>query len=471
MRLLIVEDDTNIIEALKDDLEGILASDEITVCRSRDSASSALENQVFDYVLLDRKIPTQDDRLDAEIDHGQAIFQKLRAESPGTQICFFTGFATEDFLTGIIEQAESIDIWGSGKLTPLVNVVPKRRLAEVGPIVKTAKREIELTDEIEIIGLPADKATERRVLRIFGRRNQAASLKVEELAGGLSGVSVLKVTFRDQQGATRLLTAAKIGSKADIKNEIQNYKRDIIRLPNGRYSAYTGEVFAGAGPTAGVFYRLIPDYESLAALLAKDPIRAAAVVPRLAAVERTWTDERPQSTRSVQEIRRTLISDSDMQKLVKLLDGIGWENFEQRKTQARMCSQHGDLHCGNVLVDTHGEPILIDFARVGESTASLDPITLELSPIFHPGSRIASAEWPKVSNAEHWDNVNVFAQGCPASGFIKAARQWALAVAAGPREIYATAYAFAARQLMFPDTDKDLGKAILKASIKAFLNT
>jgi CheY-like chemotaxis protein len=471
MRLLIIEDNADIVEALRDDLGEILSPEEITVCRSRDSASLALESHVFDYVLLDRKIPTQDDRLDAEVEHGEAIFQKLRAESPGTQICFLTGFATQGFLTGIIEKAENVDIWGGGKLMPLVNVVPKRKLDDIKPLVASVKKEIELNDEIEIIGLPPEKLMERRALRIFGRRNQAASIVVEELVGGLSGVSVLKVTFRDQHGAPHLLTAAKVGSKADIKKEIQNYTRDVVRLPNGRYAVHTGDVFAGAGPTAGVFYRLIAEYESLAALLARDPGTAAAVVPRLAIAEREWTEGRPQSARSVQEIRRALISDDDMQKVKSLLEGINWENFEQRKTQARMCSQHGDLHCGNVLVDSHGEPILIDFARVGESTASLDPITLELSPIFHPGSRIVTDSWPKVLNAEHWDDVEAFTNGCPASGFMKAARQWAREVAAGPRETYATAYAFAARQLQFPDTDKHLARAILVSAMNAFLST
>jgi CheY-like chemotaxis protein len=471
MKLLIVEDDAGTIEALRDDLDGILAAEEITVCRSRDSALSALEAQVFDYVLLDRKIPTQDDRLDAEVEHGEAVFQKLRAESPGTQICFLTGFATQGFLTGIIGQAQTVDIWGGGNLMPLVNVVPKRKLADIKPLVAAVKKEIDLNDEIEIIGLPGEKVTERRVLRIFGRRNQAASLVVEELTGGLSGVAVLKVTFRDRDGAPHLLTAAKMGSKTDIKKEIQNYNRDIIRLPNGRYAAHTGDVFAGAGPTAGVFYRLLGGYESLAGLLARDPTTAAAVVPRLAVAERVWTDGRPQSARTVQEIRRGVISDNDMQNVASLLGGTNWESFEQRKTQARICSQHGDLHCGNVLVDAHGEPILIDYARVGESTAALDPITLELSPIFHPGSRIVTDAWPKLVNAEHWDDVDAFADGCPASEFIKAGRRWAQEVAAGPREIFATAYAFAARQLRFPDTDRALAKAILISAMNAFLET
>jgi len=41
----------------------------------------------------------------------------------------------------------------------------------------------------------------------------------------------------------------------------------------------------------------------------------------------------------------------------------------------------------NVLVPDDGQPMIIDFAAVGSRPASVDPVTLELSMIFHPDAR------------------------------------------------------------------------------------
>ncbi len=61
MKLIIVEDERPIVEALMDDLEGILRAEEITICRSRDSAIEAIAKGAFDFALLDLKIPTSGD--------------------------------------------------------------------------------------------------------------------------------------------------------------------------------------------------------------------------------------------------------------------------------------------------------------------------------------------------------------------------------------------------------------------------
>jgi hypothetical protein len=119
-------------------------------------------------------------------------------------------------------------------------------------------------------------------------------------------------------------------------------------------------------------------------------------------------------------------------------------------------------------VGPYNTPILIDFAQVGESTASLDPITMELSLLFHPASRVMSAAWPTVNHAEHWDQIEEFLDRCPAAPFVRAAREWAHRVAAGPREMYATTYALTLRQMKYPDTDKDLARAIVKAVVAGF---
>jgi hypothetical protein len=276
---------------------------------------------------------------------------------------------------------------------------------------------------------------------------------------------------RDFHGNVHLVTVARIGTRAEIKKELQGYNADIVRLPNGRFSVHTGEVFAGAGALSGVFYRLLSDLESLASLVRSSPDRAARVVSHIQVAERAWTDGRPQSNRKVQDIRRFLVSDEDMPNVARILDGIDVPGFENRNVQIRICTQHGDLHSANVLVDAHDEPVLIDFARVGEGPSCLDAITLEMSVLFHPDGKTVSAEWPSPAQVDRWDDIDTFAQGCPAEAFVRAARRWAMEVAAGRREIYATAYALCLRQLKYPDTDKVIAQGIIRAIVRAFQQT
>ena len=164
MKLLIVEDAANILEALEDALDGVLGKDEIVVCRSRDNALEAINSTVFDYAVLDLKIPTVNDQLDAEVIHGEAVYRRLRRDSPGTPVRFLTAFGTEDFVTDLLQEAEKVDIWDSGLEAPMVSLLPKKRLGEITAIIQSVKDDIRQTDDIEINAHPALGQLEMRVL-------------------------------------------------------------------------------------------------------------------------------------------------------------------------------------------------------------------------------------------------------------------------------------------------------------------
>jgi CheY-like chemotaxis protein len=468
MKLLIVEDDATIIDALTEDLTGILQPGEIVVCRSRDEALAAIGLNTFDYAILDLKIPTVNSQLDSDVHHGWAVYEKLRADSRGTPICILTGYATEDLFSDILQHAELVDVWGGGTSSPIVILRRKGRLHEIQGLVEGIKTQINVTDNIEIIAEPLPPFPENRILRIYGRRKGGASLVANKLSGGLSGVRVLRVKIRDQNGVERLTVAARVGNRSDVLKEIENYHRDVIRLPNGSYSVHTGDVFAGAGASCGVFYRLIPDFESLSAIIKQDPARAADVVQRLQTIETAWTQGHPQSASSIADIRRRLVPDAKIAEVQELLQGIAWEEFEQHTIQVIFSCQHGDLHADNVLVRPNGDPVLIDYAEVGTNPASLDPLSLELSPLFHPTNKVASSTWPTAVHIANWTDLNRFVEGSPIEPFIRATRSWAVEVAAGNRERYAVAYSYAVRQLRYVDTDKSFAQGIIRAVIAAY---
>jgi hypothetical protein len=56
--------------------------------------------------------------------------------------------------------------------------------------------------------------------------------------------------------------------------------------------------------------------------------------------------------------------------------------------------------------------------------------------------------------------------GCPFPELIKSIRDWTNRHAASDQEIAATVYAYAMRQLKYPDTDKELARTLICASIE-----
>jgi len=113
--------------------------------------------------------------------------------------------------------------------------------------------------------------------------------------------------------------------------------------------------------------------------------------------------------------------------------------------------------------------MLIDFGDAGPSLASIDPVVLELSTVFHPQRTSLPAGWPTEARVAEWIAAESFAEGCAFSPFITACRAWASAEAASPEEVIAVAYGYAVRQLKYADTDKALARALIRACIGRLL--
>ena len=143
--------------------------------------------------------------------------------------------------------------------------------------------------------------------------------------------------------------------------------------------------------------------------------------------------------------------------------GLDWIlDFEAREIQSRWACVHGDLHGCNILVAADGAIVLIDYGEVGDGPASLDPVTLELSLLFHPDSVRAAGEWPTVDQARAWGALDIYLVDCPFTEFVRECRQWALRVGAGNRDVAASAYSYLLRQLKYDDTNKDISLALLE---------
>jgi hypothetical protein len=138
--------------------------------------------------------------------------------------------------------------------------------------------------------------------------------------------------------------------------------------------------------------------------------------------------------------------------------------YEARELQVPIAVAHGDLHGGNVLVRTDGEPMLIDFGDVGQHWSGLDPITLELSLSFHPDSPLRGLGWPSEGAAEQYMDLDAYLADCPSPQFVRAVRSWALNCVQDEAVLRAVFYAQTTRQLKYLDTDHAVAEAFARGS-------
>jgi len=225
------------------------------------------------------------------------------------------------------------------------------------------------------------------------------------------------------------------------------------------------------GPEAAVFYSLAEGYDrSLFAAAVASSALAAKAIEHTAFLTSPWRDKVPEIRRTVADVRRRSVSDATTQELIKMYS-LDWANqFEQYPVQVRECTVHGDLHGGNILVDSSGAATLIDYGDVGAGSAALDPITLELSFLFHPDGPMRDSVWPPQEGAERWKTGD-YLTNCPMPDVIKACWRWTDSVCAGYREVAATAYGYLMRLLKYTDTKKQLAFHLLAGVRRLYADT
>ena len=212
---------------------------------------------------------------------------------------------------------------------------------------------------------------------------------------------------------------------------------------------------------AGVFFGLANGFNESAFDVARNaPERSEAVIRSVKDATARWIAGVPETRKTVRELRQRLLTDESLNQIREAFN-LNWiADFEAREIQTRWACCHGDLHGCNVLV-SQAQVTLIDFGDVGDGPASLDPITLELSLLFHPDAPDRAGRWPSTNQARRWGDLDAYLENCPFPEFVRECRNWALRVAVGKREVAVSAYSYLARQLKYDDTDKDRALALL----------
>lgn len=474
IRVLLVEDDVSYATPLTEALTAAVAGIQITHVRSRDAAFNEIVARPVDLVICDLRIPTTDGALDDAVEHGLAVHARARDVAKGTPVLILSAYGTIELVRDLLRNAFHEDLFGTGESIPMSDFIQKGNPFEVLDRVRQFNDHLDRLDEIEVSSgaVAIDLSLEeRRVLKIFARRNHGRVVRVAPLGGGLSSARVLRVRVDDEYGARRASCVAKIGLWDKIDDERERYRRHVAPLLGpGTYTPEADIVRAGGGRIAGIYYALADGHDrSMFDVVRANTGDASQIIARLRDIEAGWQIGAPVSAVPVRTIRRLLIADDVFASRQAELGGIDFPQFEQRTVQTRRCTGHGDLHGLNILTGPPGQVVLIDYGEViPEAPAALDPVTLELSFLFHTGSADIRGSWPSVAQASLWHRLDDYVAGCPCEPVVRQCRQWAHEVAASAGEVYACAYAYAVRQLKYNDTDHDLARAIATSAIEAY---
>jgi CheY-like chemotaxis protein len=468
MRILFVEDNADFAGTFERVLSQI--SDlEIVWAKSRDSALRALDQQTFSLVILDRRIPTSDETLDDHTDHGWRVFQHVREQLAGTPVWFLTGTEDADFAIQLHnDYGRTGDLHGTNTQSQMCMVFWKKRISECARRLREFATEQGTLSRIAILKPDGTdlRPEEIAVLRIFARRYGGANVRLSPLNGGLSRSRVLKVIVNDAYGAPLITAAAKVASLSDIEDEQVRFATYISRLPPGAYPAIAQSVAVGAGAFGGLFYQMVgANVESVFDRLSGGRPGLASVPGLLRQIQGPWQAAANPEPVSVGRLRRKLLSDTAIPRIRAELQDIDISAVEVIQVPASQCCQHGDMHGANVVFTDGNQPMLIDFGDCGPSFAVIDPITLELSTIFHSQRIRLPGGWPTAQAMRAWSDVDRYCDGCQFASFIRECRAWAVAVAGSEAAVVAAAYAYGMRQLKYPDTDKELARELIRGCI------
>ena len=433
----------------------------VTVVPTRDKAISILDENSFDYIILDLAIPVNEIDASPDVDHGVNLASFIRENYPGTPILILSGQNTERVAEELEDDYEFAIFW-DGANKRLVKRKNKSNADEAIAIILDAGLLLSNLDQIEIETEDALTSVQCRILRIFAKHRNATSLTVNKIQGGLSGSSVFGVELKDFNKNVLLSALVKIGIYPKIDKDINNCW-ETNRLPIGAAPNFINEYSAGCGEVKGAVFQLANTFNrNLFQILERSDHDASTVINRLISLLQPWHDQAEPRTSSIRDIRRILCGDDDLNPD---MDINGLDQFENNEITSWFSTQHSDLHGENILVSDDLRPVLIDFGDIKVNPKTLDPITISLSPFFHPSTSDTFSLTTDM--VEKWFDVQI-QDICGFPESMSVIRTWVNANAYGRREIFAVTYAYCCRQLKYDSPNRESAKEFIRSIIRNY---
>jgi hypothetical protein len=466
MKILFVEDHLSFGPSMADILREIPGVGRVDLYRSKAMALEMLSQEFYDLLILDLTIPANEGDLDIAPEHGQAVFYEAIKVCPGMPIFILTGSEMDDFIKDLVRHGEQADLWGARTKKNTLDYFEKENADRLSAEVEHVAREVSAVDAITINtrGKQLDLTPgAERCIRVAARRCGAAIAEVVPLSGGLSRARVVRATMRNDADQVLLGTVAKLGSLAEIQTEIAAFDQHAKRLPIGFFPPITDTIDKGACGAAAVFYSLAEGYaRSLFDLLASDEAAAVGVVALVRDRLGIWINAKAMRKGTLADARRRILWDESFEKVVADT-GLDVADIEGMSLSFVESCLHGDLHGTNILLDGGNQPVLIDFGDVGVGPSCVDPVTLELSTVFHPDAVRNGLSAKIIPALSYWSNPDAYYVRHPFPSFAKACREWAYDVAGTDLAVLAAGYAYVLRQLRYDTVDKGVTLELLNA--------
>ncbi|MFM4838013.1 response regulator [Aeromonas veronii] len=470
MQILFVEDNSSYADTLVSAVKDKFPEITWVVVDNSSSAEALLDKNYYDLVILDLCMPSIPSGLEKVVENGQQLFYSVQRLMPGTPIYILTGSELDSFATNLLRHGEKIKLWGA---TREFSTVLYFRKDETLELVK------ELSDIYnEIVSVNTTVINTRGKEIVFGR-GQERALKsfVRSMGGfdgvyyplsGLSGSLVGRIEVRDDRFNVIGVFVAKLGLSSKIQRENDSYARHVRLMPMNTFTPLLLSMDKGLREYSAIFYTLAEGYtDTLFNIIRNDPCMAVDVIRIVRASMERWSTARKVSRVKIGEIRKAKLNDSNYNKLITQYGIEEIKDIEDIFVNISVSCIHGDLHGGNVLVNQKGTPVLIDFGDVGSGYTGLDPITLEMSLIFHPDCLISNISHEIRPFIDMWPNIDRYCQDNPFREVIKYCRDWAYDISGDDKSVLAAGYAFAVRQLKYDTVSANETIVLIKRIVDA----
>lgn len=464
MQILFVEDNSSYADTLVSVVNEKFPGVSWDVIDNSGSAVELLEHHFYDLVILDLCMPSIPSGLEKNVENGQGLFYLIQKLMPGTPIYIVTGSELDSFATGLSRHGERIRLWGAEQEYPTVLYFRKNKTPELIEELSGVYHEVLSVNSISI-------NTRGKAIEFAKGQERALKTFVRSVGGfdgvyyplsGLSGSLVGRVEVRDTRFNVIGAFVAKLGVSSKIQKENESYTRHVRLMPINTFTPLLSGMDKGLKEYSAIFYTLAEGYrETLFEVVRRDAIAAVAVIQQVRASLERWSSAQEVSRVSVGEIRRVKLSDESFEAIIQQYGLEEIRDVESINVRASVSCIHGDLHGGNILVNQAGTPVLIDFGDVGVGYTGMDPITLEMSLVFHPDCVTSGVSQEMRSFLQHWPVIDEYCQNNPFGDVVKYCRDWAYDISGDDRSVLAAGYAFAIRQLKYETVNSDETVALI----------